>query len=92
MKNKENTRKLKQIETRKQEIGSKVKVKEDTKWMRETHIPQFFFNYNFIFFLQRILSIFFLLGRTERTFCLWWAHCPLPDNRSINMEHYLYNN
>lgn len=43
MKNKENTRKLEQIEKRKQEIGCKVKVKEDMKWMRETHLPQFFF-------------------------------------------------
>jgi len=51
MKNEESTSKLEQIETRKQEIRSKVKVKEDKKWMQETHLPQFFSNYNFIFSL-----------------------------------------
>jgi len=34
MKNKENTRRLEQIQTRKQESGSKVKEKEEMKGMR----------------------------------------------------------
>jgi hypothetical protein len=51
IKNKGNTRKLEQIQTRKQESGSNMKEKEEMKRMREKLLPQklFFSNYNFIF-------------------------------------------
>jgi hypothetical protein len=53
MKDKENTRKLEQIQTRKQESGSNVKEKEEMEGMREKLLLQklLFFNYNFIFSL-----------------------------------------
>jgi hypothetical protein len=61
MKNKENTRRLEQVQTRKQESGSKVKEKEEIKRMRgNLSLKSTFFLITILFFSYKKSSVYSL--------------------------------